>query len=588
LEIAVFYNKLTRLNAVYRIGENLAVKKTFWTFCFLIILLAGCAGSRKLVSPKSDQSREPDPRSLDLFIDGVVFDLDQNFGGALLSYNEALLYDWKSPTIYKNIGRDYLWLGKEESAFIMLKRAILIDPKDVETRGLIARLQAGQGNWAAAEKEYRTVLSIDSTSLDACYQLALLYLRRNETQKAIVMYRRILRNTDKFDPQIYAGLAELYLNQKQYAEAESVFRKLLDIDSTEALGYYGLGTVKEAAKDTAGAEGNYINALDLNPNLTEARDRLGDLYAARKQWDKALGVYREGITADSSDASNWLSVGDLYRQKGDTVRATEAFQAVKNRFPNNWQAYLNLGRILMDQGKNREAHEQFKKVVELSPQNFWGHLMGGISLVHQDSSEQSIPWLQNAIELNPNDPLGNYYLGTALSQSHKPLDAIPHLEMALKARPDWVSALSVLAGVYESLKNYAMADSFFNAALKIDPVNSLVLNNYGYSLSERGIRLGEALEMAKKAVEKDPDNGAYLDTMGWILYKMGDYEKARPFIEKAFGQRGNSVDVIGHLGDLYDKLQMKDDARKMWEKALELDKSNVELQKKLGRSAEKE
>lgn len=551
-------------------------------------MLAGCAGSQKLASRKSARPVEPDPRAMDLFIDGVLFDLDQSFGGALLSYNEALLYDWKSPTIYKNIGRDYLWLGKEESAFIMLKRALLLDPKDVETRGLIARLQAAQGNWAAAEKEYQTVLSIDSTSQDASYQLALLYLRKNETRKAIEMYRRILRHSDKFDPQIYAGLAELYLNQKQFAEAESVFRKLLAIDSTEALGYYGLGTVKEAVKDTAGAEGNYLNALDLNPNMTEARDRLGDLYAARKQWDKALGVYREGITADSSDASNWLSVGDLYRQKGDSVKAFEAFQAVKDRFPKNWQAYLNLGRILMDQGRNREAHEQFKKVVELSPQNFWGYLMGGISLVHQDSAEQSIPWLRNAFELNPSDPLGNFYLGTALSQSRRPLDAIPYLETALKARPDWVSALSTLAGVYESLKNYAMADSFFKAALKIDPANPLVLNNYGYSLSERGVRLDEALEMAKKAVEKDPDNGAYLDTMGWILFKMGDYEKARPYIEKAFAQRGNSADVVGHLGDLYDKLQMKDDARKMWEKALELDKSNVNLLKKLGRSPEKE
>jgi tetratricopeptide (TPR) repeat protein len=562
------------------------VKKAFWIFPILILLLAGCAGPQKLVSRRSAQDKEPDPRALDLFIDGVIYDLDQNFGGALLSYNEALLYDWKSPTIYKNIGKDYIWLGKEESAFLMLKRALLLDPKDVETCSLIARLYAGRGNVAAAEREYQTVLSIDSTSMDACYQLALLYLRKNETLKAIAMYHRILRHSEKLDPQMYVGLAELYMNQKQYAEAESAFRRLLVIDSTEALGYYGLGTVKEAVKDTASAEANYILALDLNPGMIEARDRLGDLYVDSKQWDKALGVYQAGIAADSTNVSNWLSIGDLYRQKGDSTKALETFRSVKDRFPKSWQAYLNLGRMLMDQGKNRDAHEQFKKVVELSPQNFWGLLMGGISLVHQDSLEQSIPWLQNALELNPEDPLGNYYFGTVLSQLRKPEDAIPYLKLALKARPDWVSALSALAGVYESLKVYTIADSFYNAALKIDPVNPLVLNNYGYSLSVRGARLEEAMGMAKKAIEKDPENGAFLDTMGWILFKMGDYEKARPYIEKAFKLRGNSVEVIEHLGDLYDKLQMKVEAQKMWEKALELDKTNIDLLKKLGRSPE--
>jgi tetratricopeptide (TPR) repeat protein len=550
-----------------------------------LLLLTGCAGPRKLGS-RPEAKKQPDQRAVDLFIDGVLYDNDQNFGAALLSYNEALLYDWKSPAIYRNIAKDYILMGKEESAFLILKRALNLDSKDVEVRGMIARLLAQQGNLRAAEREYRTILSLDSTSMEAYYQLALLHLRKSEPQKAIGMYLQILRHSKEFDPRIYLGLSELYMDQKQYSEAESVYRKLINIDSTEALGYYGLGTVRAAMKDSTGAESNFIRALELKPGMNEARERLGELYSDGRNWDKALALFRQGIAVDSSEVSNWLSIGDLFRQQGDSARAIESYRAVQERFPKHWQPSLSLGRMLMDAGKSREAFDQFKRVVELSPRNFWGLLMGGISLVHQDSLAASLSWLENALELNPEDALGNYYLGTVLSQLNRPEEAVPHLRTALKARANWVSAIVALAGAYESMKAYPVADSLFTAAIKLDSTNALVLNNYGYSLSVRGVRLDEAAGMARKAIGKDPENGAYQDTMGWILFRMGEYGKARPYLEKAFKLRENSADVIEHLGDLYDKLQMKEEAKRMWEKALELNKDNEGIQIKLGRPQE--
>jgi tetratricopeptide (TPR) repeat protein len=551
----------------------------------LLLLLAGCAGTQKLAVNR-DAKPSPDPRAVDLFTEGALYDNDQNFAAALLSYNEALLYDWRSPELYRNIAKDYIMLGKEESAFLTLKRALNLNPKDVEARSLLAKLIAQQGNLDAAEAEYRTVLSLDSTWMEAYYQLALLHLRKNEPNEAIAMYRQILRRSGEFDPQIYLGLSELYMGQKKFAEAESVYRKLIDIDSTEALGYLGLGTVKSALKDSAGAEFYFLRALELKPEMNEARERLGELYFDGREWDKALALFRGGIAADSTEMSNWLSIGDLFRQKGDTAKAVDSFRRAQERFPKQWQPSLSLGRMLMDGGKNREAFGQFKKVLELSPRNFWGLLMGGISLVQQDSLKESLPLLEQALELNPEDALGNYYLGTVLSQLGRSEEAVPRLRMALKTRADWVSAIAALAGAYENLKAYATADSFYSAAIKIDSTNALVLNNYGYSLSVRGVRLEEAAAMARKAIAKDPDNGAYLDTMGWILFRMGDYENARPFLEKAFRLRGNSADVIEHLGDLYDKLQMKEEAKKMWEQALQLNGNNIGLLKKLGRVPE--
>jgi tetratricopeptide (TPR) repeat protein len=230
----------------------------------------------------------------------------------------------------------------------------------------------------------------------------------------------------------------------------------------------------------------------------------------------------------------------------------------------------------MNRQQFERARQEFKRVLTISSNNFWGWLFTGISLVQLDSLENSLPCLEKALEMMPEDPLGNYYLGSVLTQMNRSKEAIPYLEKALSIRPTWISAMSALAGAYDNLKEFTISDSLFQSVLKLEPDNALVLNNYGYSLSERGIRLVDALQMAKKALEKDPENGAYLDTVGWIYFKMGEYDKALPFIEKAFTKRTDS-DVVGnHLETVYEKLGMKEKARATREKTINQNQEKTE------------
>jgi tetratricopeptide (TPR) repeat protein len=113
-----------------------------------------------------------------------------------------------------------------------------------------------------------------------------------------------------------------------------------------------------------------------------------------------------------------------------------------------------------------------------------------------------------------------------------------------------------------------------------------MLNNYSYSLSERGLQLERALGMATKAVEDEPENPSYLDTIGWIHYMLGDYHKAQEYIEKAIASGEASSVVTEHLGDVYEKLGRHDDAITEWQKAFEKDPSRASLRQKLGIPAE--
>lgn len=547
---------------------------------FLALSIGGCASQKQSLV---QNAASPNPKAIDLFLEGLVWELKQNPPAALLAYQEALLYDPHALTIYKRIGKNYLWMGKTESAFRIFQRALALNPKDVETHLLIAQIYMGQGDWISAEKAFYTVLSIDSTDFETEYQLALLYLRTNQLDKAIAFYHRLIRHSDQSDSRLYITLGNLYLRQKKFKEAEGAFYQVLKADSLDPSGFFGLGVVKDSLRDTLSAMAWYEKALQLDPDFEEARERLAEMYQQQKQWDKAIALYKERIELDSTRIENWLSLCDLYRNAEDSLSALSMAEEIVSRFSDQWQAYLNYGRLLMDYQKPKDAFVQFQKVVSLAPDNFWGLAFSGMSLVHQDSLISAIPWFQKALSIVPEDPLVNYYLGTVLVRLKKPREAISHLQVSVQARPKWVNALSALAGAYESIGEYALADSFYTTALRQDPENPLVLNNYGYSLSVRGVRLEEAMAMSKKALEKDPENGAYLDTMGWIYFKLGDYEKAKEYIEKACQFQRNSAEIYDHLGDIYEKLMMKEEAIKMWEKALELDRENVQLLKKLGR-----
>ena len=133
------------------------------------------------------------------------------------------------------------------------------------------------------------------------------------------------------------------------------------------------------------------------------------------------------------------------------------------------------------------------------------------------------------------------------------------------------------------MKNYRLSDENYEKALKIDPENSYVLNNYAYYLSLRNENLEKAETMSAKSVKLDPGNAANMDTYGWVLYKLGRYTEAAEWVEKAIELLPHRLMLIylEHLGDIYFKLGDTDKARSNWQNALKVGKGSEFLEKKI-------
>ena len=135
---------------------------------------------------------------------------------------------------------------------------------------------------------------------------------------------------------------------------------------------------------------------------------------------------------------------------------------------------------------------------------------------------------------------------------------------------------SSLGDGYNGLKKYEESDSSYEEALKIDPKNIYVLNNYGYYLSLREEKLDRAEELSALCNEIEPDQANYQDTYAWILYKQGKFVQAKDWLEKAIQNGGgNNAVILEHMGDVYAQLQNMNKALEFWNKAKELEKGET-------------
>jgi Flp pilus assembly protein TadD len=121
---------------------------------------------------------------------------------------------------------------------------------------------------------------------------------------------------------------------------------------------------------------------------------------------------------------------------------------------------------------------------------------------------------------------------------------------------------------YDREKMYDQAEAQFRKSLAIDPQRPEVLNYLGYMLADQGQKLPEALKMIQQAVDLEPQNGAYLDSLGWVYFKSGQYQEAEENLRKAIERMNSDPTVHDHLGELYEKTGKLKLAVAQWERSM--------------------
>ncbi len=588
-----------------------------------IVTLIGCS-SEKEITKSSDKKSESagifsendKNESLEHFIDGSIAESKGDYASAILEYQDALRLN-KDAGIYYAIAKNYFFLDKIPLAIQNIKQAIGLDSNEVDYYELLSNIFSAAGQYDSSASALNKLISIDSSRVDAYYELARIY----ETSKplmALTIYNKLLNRTGP-EWNVLIRIAEV--NDKLGRTKESIdnIKRLLSLDPMNVSIQKLLAKYYQRNKEYDEAIKILNNIIQLTPDDLDARKQLAQVYIEQNDWKSAAKEFSSIITNKNVPFQTKLRIGDSYfaqSLKDSTLLpvAKNFFETI-NKDTTNWQVKMYLAAIALNEGKDSAAIDNFKKVTELANWNVqaWVHLGGlyydnqkyndavmvmqravqsfpenevvnlilGLSLEQSGKHEDAAQYLEKAVQLNSSDVNALSAYAYNLNERRKPKEAIEYLKRALVISPDDINLLGTLGLIYNAQKRYVECDSVYELALKIDSSNALINNNYAYSLSVRGIKLDEALRMVKISLKAEPKNSAYLDTAGWIYFKLDDYKSAKDYISQAIKIGGDSPTILEHLGDVEFKMGEKDTAIQLWQKAYSLDKTNSELKLKI-------
>jgi len=368
--------------------------------------------------------------------------------------------------------------------------------------------------------------------------------------------------------------------------------------------YYYMARIDIKTNHNQSAVKNLEKSLKLSPKFHQAGGLLAELYEEMGQKEKAAHVYEDlfyqgqtnyvseliGYYMDKNNYSevekvlalavdsdpenlNLRSRYGLILVKNQKYAEAEAeFKKVVAKLPQADRVKFYLGALYLEQKKYAEAAEILKKVqpkTELFPQ---AAIQVGQIYAEQGEMDKALDWVHDAIKQQSGEEgeiLLHRYLAGLLSDAGKPKEALKHLISVRGRFSEDESFLYQLGVLYDTTGDWTLAEKTIGEILKANPDHAHALNFLGYSYVVRGINLKRAEELLVRANHNAPEDGQILDSLGWLFFKQGKYEKALSRLEKAVGVLGlGNLEVTEHLAEVYLKLSRPEDALAVYEQAL--------------------
>lgn len=515
-------------------------------------------------------------------------------------------------------------LGNTEDAIRLFKKCLQIDPNNAAAAYELCIIALNVNDFPSAEMYGRKAYTLNSDNEWYAIIFVESLQRNKKPGEAVKIYQKLLKSLpDRSD--IYYDFADCYLRMNKSSEAIEVYNELektIGVNAELSLQkekiYVRMGKLDKAVEE--------INKLIATaPEEAKYYGILAELYAANNMDSEAVDTYQKALKIDPDNAYINLSLSEYYRQKRDYPKGfiylekafnseeldidskvkillsyyvvSEKSEELKQQslalcdvlikaHPKEAKAYSVAGDFYYRDKKLEKSKEYFSKAVELDKSKYviWNQLLIIESELQQFT--EMIKHGKEAVELFPNEPTVYLLLGIAYLQEKNPQEALIVLNQGkniiIDNKPLLGQFYANIGDAYYRTKQMEQSDEAYDEALKINPNDTYVLNNYAYYLSLRNVKLDKAEEMSKKSNELERDNASYNDTYGWILYGLGKYEDAKLWLEKAVanGAANNAV-ILEHLGDVYYRLNNSDIAMDYWIKAKKAGTGSDNLERKI-------
>jgi tetratricopeptide (TPR) repeat protein len=542
------------------------------------------------------QSVELEQEAMMFFLEGMKEYVLDNYGKAILFFEKTIQLQPTNHAAYYMVANVQLKQGSLFKAIKYAEEAIKLEDKNKYYYSLLGQIYERKQDFNEAAKVYHTLIKKIPNSEEVYYELGAVYLYQNKYEDAIKCYDKlekiygISEDFTKVKQQYYLKLGKLN-------EAINEGKKLIEAFPEETRYLLMQAEMLIANEKKEDAEKILQQLLKKEPNNPYGHLYLSEIYNQRKEPQKAQKELEEAFRSTEFEAGSKI---DVLVNKINQLISKEKSPNVQNETLKN--ECLTLGKILVEvhpkdakayainadalvlTGNNKAALENYLISARLDESNFkiWKQIviidqeLGKLDSLQKHSERalelfptQAIFWLYNGLAYQG---IQNYKKATVAYEEGKKLsnsDKTLQLQFTV-----------FLGDTYNGLKEYQKSDESFEEVLKEDANNHLVLNNYSYYLSVRKEKLDYAKKMSEKVIKEYPENPTYLDTYGWILYVMKDYNSAKNIFEKIVPQTKNGT-IVEHYGDVLFQLGDSEKALEQWKKAKVLGETSEMIDKKI-------
>lgn len=524
----------------------------------------------------------------ELFFAGLKEKLSDNYAKANVNFTKVLAVDSTfDAALYELAALNYRQ-NKLVDAEIYIKRALALKPNSFWYLKLQAEIYKRNGNMLALINVFNQLIAQSPLNEDFYFDRANAYYIAGNFTAAQDAYTEIAQ---KFGPSNELSLAQKRLSlQNSGNNSSEAIDKIIQENPTDIKSYlYISGALLEKNKKEE-ALALLQKAKTLNPDNYEVDLALADIYQSDKKNELAIVPLKSAFANPQMPLANKIKIVSLmlprFNNATVTKDATDLALLIVKTHPNEPSVVLLYGDVLYQQGNYRAAKAQYESVLKMSDQIYvaWEKILGIQNLM--GDYQEAIKTGEYALSIYPNQAILYYYRAFALHRNGQNAEAALEIKSALLLDSEDANLkaliLALQAEVFIDQGKLKEADMAFDKAIAIAPENYLTLSNYAYYLALRNQNLVKAEQLAAKAANALPKNASIADTYAVVLFKVGKYEQALAWIEKALQNNESTNPVyLEHYGDILFLKGEEKNALIQWQKAKDAGNDSVKLIKKL-------
>jgi tetratricopeptide (TPR) repeat protein len=581
----------------------LSLKRTnlylFFALCTIVVFYS-CKNQQGAAEPRSskesgevepDQLRpEVDTRFQEKFFQAQLEKAKGNTQSAYNLFQECIKIESLSAAAHYEVGKiDLIALNNTAAAMVHAKVCVEQDKLNPWYHQLMGDVLMAQAKYDQAVKSYREVARLNESDPNVLYQIATAQLYAGKQADAIATYNELEKQTGPYE-ELSIQKHKLYLELKDTEKAGKELESLARAFPEEPR-YWGMvAQFYQSIGNTEKAEFALNELLKSDPDNGQVHFELSEYYAAKGDNKRSYEELR--LAFQTTDVSidqkmmiliRYLTLTDF--KKEALIEAYELLDLTDKLHPREARVHSIYGDFLHRDGRNDEALMRYKKAAELDPAHrlIWEQvLMLESELMDFTTMEKDS---RKAMELFPNIPEFYYYNGLANQRLNAYAKAAESYAIGkeLVVENDLLLArfYASLGEVYHYQNLHDKSDEAYEEALRLEPENVFVLNNYAYYLCLRKKNLEKAAAMSKKSNELSPGLSSFEDTYAWILYHQGKYTEALSWIELSLQHGEENGELLEHEGDILFKLGRTQDAVARWKKASQLGGASDKILQKI-------